>query len=122
MAVAGIERDHLVERRANEQPSVDQDRRHFEFRVAQQSRVAPGEIAGAIVPGGDQPVDIAGVDLRQLGIAAAAGVDTVVLRGSRGPERAEQQCNQQQRAPGRFQDARRYGAPRSGCDGAEGAH
>ena len=42
VAVAGIERDHLVERRANEQPAVDQDRRHFEFRVAQQSRLAPG--------------------------------------------------------------------------------
>jgi hypothetical protein len=100
VAVAGIERDHLVERRANEQPAVDQDRRHFEFRVAQQSRVAPGEIAGAIVPGGDQPVDIAGVDLRQLGKAAAAGVDTIVLRGARDPERTEQQRDQQQGAPG----------------------
>ena len=122
MAVAGIERDHLVERRAHEQPAVDQDRRHFEFRVAQQSRVAPGEIAGAIVPGGDQPVDIAGVDLRQLGIAAAAGVDTIVLRGVRDPERAEQQRDQEQGAPGRFHDASRYGRPRSGGDEAEGAH
>jgi hypothetical protein len=91
MAVAGIERDYLVERRADEQPAVDQDRRHFEFRVAQQSRVAPGEIAGAIVPGGDQPVDIAAVDLRQFGIAAAAGLGTVVLSAPHGPERAEQQ-------------------------------
>ena len=122
MAVAGIERDHLVERRANDEPAVDQDRRHFKFRVAQQSRVAPGEIASAIAPGGDQPVDIAGIDLRQFGKAAAAGVDAVVLRAPRGAERVEQQRDQQPGPPGRFHDASRYGAPRSGCDEAEGAH
>ena len=114
VAVAGIERDHLVERRADEQFAVDQDRRHLEFRAAQHSRVAPGEIASAIVPGSDQPVDIAGVDLRHLGIAAAAGVDIVVLSALRAPERAEQQRDQEQGAPGRFHDASRYS--RSGCD------
>ena len=72
----GIERDDLVERRAEEQLALDEDRRGLErgFLVERRLRL---ERARAMRPGHPELRDVRPIDLRERRIAAAAGIIAV---------------------------------------------
>lgn len=81
---AGIERDHLVERRAEDQAVLDQQRGGLKLGPLHHLRGAAIEIAGAEFPGANEIVDVAGRDLVERRVAGSAGIAAPVLPRGRG--------------------------------------
>ena len=90
-AAAGIERDHLVERRTEDQAVLDQQRRRLEFRPRHHRRRTALEIAGAKFPGADEIADIGRRDLgeRRKPHAAAIAAPMLPGQGRRGGEQQD---------------------------------
>ena len=88
-AGARVERDDLVEGRAEDQRTVRQNRSAFGGGLAHVS--PPGcHVAGPVLPGRRQPVDVVHVDLVRLAVTVASGIAAVVrpampeVHGARG--------------------------------------
>ena len=73
----GIERDDLVERRAEEQLALDENRRGLERRFPVERRLRL-ERARAMGPGHPELRDVRPIDLGERRIAAAAGIIAVI--------------------------------------------
>ena len=80
---AGIERDHLVERRTEDQAVLDEQRRRLELGALHHRRRAACEIAGAKFPGADEIADIGGRDLVERRETHAAAIAAPMFPGSR---------------------------------------
>ena len=90
-AAAGIERDHLVEGRAEDHAVLDEQRRRLEFGARHHVRRAAVEIAGAELPGLDQISDIGRRDHSERRKPRAAAVSAPMLprQSRRGDEACE---------------------------------
>ena len=73
-AAAGIERNHLVERRTEDQAVLDEQRGGFRFRARHQRRQPRLEIAGTKLPGPDEIAYIGRRDLGKLREPHSAGI------------------------------------------------
>ena len=98
-AGAGIERDHLVEGRAENEAVLDEQRRRLELRTLHRLRRAAVEIAGAIFPGAHEVCDIGRRDLIEFREFLAALVAAPMIPGIRGGcgRRRHQTASQQQK-------------------------
>nr|AGH10059.1 type III effector NopBD [Bradyrhizobium japonicum] len=96
-AGAGIERDHLVEGRAEDQAVLDEQRRCLEFGSPHHFGRARNEIAGVIFEGANELADIVGRDLSQGREARAAGIAAPAFPGGAGGHRKQQERNERRR-------------------------
>ena len=82
-AAARIERDHLVERRAEDQAVLDQQRRGLKLGPLHHLGRAGVEIAGAEFPGADEIADIVRRDLIERRKPRSAGIAAPMLPSER---------------------------------------
>ncbi len=80
-AAAGIERDHFVERRAEDQAVFDQQRRGLKLGPLHHLGRAGVEIAGAKLPGADEIADIVRRDLVERRKPRSAAIAAPMLPG-----------------------------------------
>src|SRR5262249_32727808 len=84
-ARAGIERDHLVERRAEDQAVFYEERRRLELGLRHDRGRPADEITRAEFPGAHELIDIAWRDLGEVGEPRAAGIGAPMIPRKRGP-------------------------------------
>src|SRR3954468_3439066 len=106
-ARAGIERDHLVERRAEDQTVLDEQRRRLEFGSPHQPGRPRREIARVEFECPNQVADIVGRDLSQWREARATGIATPALPGDAWPRRKQEERDES----GQIAGAGRQGPP-----------
>ena len=95
---AGIERNHLVERGADDQAVLDEQRRRLEFRPLHDLGRTGREIPGMEFPGPDELADIVGRDLGQRRKPHPAAIAAPMVPGERrrgGQQRSGQQASRQ---------------------------